>query len=222
LIYAQVYVKGKLILRTANTNSSLSRTISSIRLTSYLFERQNNLDAALALYEQNTRLSEAFYTPLQCLEVCFRNTLDIQMSNTYGLDWFHNEAAPLNNDARQAIAYTYAEIQRSRPIQQGDIIAELKFSFWVSLLGPSYDSTLWRKALYRGFQTGSGQKRRDVHGRFNSLRRFRNRVAHHEPIFNRDPTQKYQEIIEAIGWMCRDTRAWTEHHSRVVAVIAAH
>jgi outer membrane immunogenic protein len=28
----------------------------------------------------------------------------------------------------------------------------------------------------------------------------------------------HKEIIEAIDWMCRDTAAWTLHHSRVPAV----
>jgi hypothetical protein len=61
-------------------------------------------------------------------------------------------------------------------------------------------------------------KRADVHGRFNAVRRFRNRIAHPEPIFHRDVKQTHDEIIDAIGWMCRDTAAWTEHHSRFMAV----
>ena len=86
-------------MRTEIINASLNRTISSVRLTRYLSETNSDLDTALNLYEYNTRLSEAFYTPLQCLEICFRNTLDIQMINAYGVDWFQNGHAPLNNEA---------------------------------------------------------------------------------------------------------------------------
>jgi hypothetical protein len=39
-------------------------------------------------------------------------------------------------------------------------------------------------------------------------------VAHHEPIFHRQLIQIHDEIIEAIGWMCRETAAWAHHHSR--------
>jgi len=213
-------MKGKLILRTEAINASLTRTISSVRLTRYLSENNDDLGKALNLYERNTRLSEAFYTPLQCLEVCLRNTVDIQMINAYGVDWFQNGCAPLSNDARRAIYEAYQEIKKDPPIPAGDVVAELKFSFWVGLLGPGYDATLWRKALYKGFQVGKGQKRSDVHRRLNALRRFRNRVAHHEPIFIRDLKATHDEIIEAIGWMCLDTKAWASHHSRVPQVLA--
>jgi hypothetical protein len=30
--------------------------------------------------------------------------------------------------------------------------------------------------------------------------------------------QLHDEIIEAIGWTCRDTAAWAAHHSRFPAV----
>lgn len=141
------------------------------------------------------------------------------MTKAYGVDWFQNGNAPLNNDARRVIQEAYHEIKKPNPIPAGDVVAELKFSFWVSLLGPGYDSSLWRKALYKGFQTGTGKKRSDVHGRLNSIRRFRNRVAHHEPIFHRELGETHAEIIEAIGWMCNDTKQWAEHHSRVPDVL---
>lgn len=95
----------------------------------------------------------------------------------------------------------------------GDVIAELKFAFWVSLLGRSYDATLWRQCLHKGFQSGRGRRRSDVHGRLNAIRRFRNRVAHHEPIYDK-AMQMHGEIIEAIGWMCLDTQQWTIGMSR--------
>lgn len=117
------------------------------------------------------------------------------------------------------IADSYRDISKIPPIPAGDVVAELKFAFWVGLLGKQYDTTLWRTALYKGFQKGAGRKRSDVHGRFNMLRRFRNRVAHHEPIFKRDLILIHDEIVEAIGWMCADTVAWTAHHSRAVTVI---
>ncbi|MGQ0484250.1 MAG: Abi family protein [Hyphomicrobiales bacterium] len=206
-------------MRNAIINAALERTITRERLDKYLIETHGDLDAALALYERNTKLSEAFYTPLQCLEICLRNTLNTCMSNVYGKDWFRNGNAPLNHDAQIAILDAYREVSKPEPIPIGDVVAELKFSFWVGLMGPRYDATLWRKALYRGFQVTGCKKRSEVHGRFNALRRFRNRIAHHEPIFHRDLSADHDEIIEAIGWMCSDTKAWAAYHSRVPQVI---
>lgn len=208
-------------MRTPAINAALEVTISRVRLTRYLVENNNDLDLALGVYERNTRLSEAFYTSLQSCEVALRNTISIQMSNVYGVDWFQNGNAPLNHVARDMILGAQRELQHLDPIPPGALIAELKFAFWVSLLAIQYDATLWRGAIYRGFQKGAGRNRTIVHGRFNMIRRFRNRIAHHEPIYHRNLTQTHAEILEAIGWICPDTRAWTAHHSRALAVIQA-
>lgn len=202
-------------MRTAATNAELERTISRERLAKYLDAERLDLDAALELYERNTRLSEAFYTPLQSVEVCLRNCIHEQMADRYGRDWYRNGQAPLGDDARRMIADVVDELIKSgKDIGTGQVVAELKFAFWVGLLGPRYDATLWRTVLYRAFRTEGGKPRSVVHGRFNAIRRFRNRVAHHEPIFDRPLVDIHGEIIEAIRWMSRETARWAEGQSR--------
>lgn len=203
-------------MRTAEVNEVLKITISIKRLDKYLTAMNGDLDTALKLYEENTRLSEAFYTPLQCLEVCLRNTLNYRLCETYGSDWPVNGKTPLEQGSQLTIKETVESLEKDGYDYDTDsLVAELNFGFWVSLLGKPYDSTLWRQTLYKGFQAkGGGQKRSDVHGRFNALRRFRNRVAHHEPIFHRPLAQLHSETIEAIGWMCKSTSAWAAFHSR--------
>jgi hypothetical protein len=111
--------------------------------------------------------------------------------------------------------------QSRKAITLGAVVAELSFGFWVSLLGPRYDATLWRASLYRAFRENGARMKRDrVHGRFNALRRFRNRIAHHEPIFLNNLANTHAEIIEATNWMCSDTAAWTLHISRFAIVFA--
>ncbi|WP_292899920.1 MULTISPECIES: hypothetical protein [unclassified Nitratireductor] len=197
-------------LRTAAINQSLQRTISRARLGKYLVATDENLDAAIGLYERNTRLSEALYTTLQGLEICLRNSIDYEMSAVYGCDWLTNGKPPLQQDAHMAIQDAIAKLGNPK---QGDIVAELKFSFWVGLLAQRYDASLWRNALHKGFKAKTGKKRKDVHGRMNALRRFRNRVAHHEPIFG-SALQMHAEALEAIEWMCLDTHAWVSACSR--------
>lgn len=213
-------------MRTTETNLALEKTISIKRLDKYLAAMGGDLDKSLKLYEENTRLAEAFYTPLQCLEVCLRNTLNLRLSTTFGADWLTNDKPSLEDGAKLAIVNTIADLQKNdHDSSPDDVVAELNFGFWVGLMGPSYDATLWRQTLYKGFTaTGGGQKRTTVHRRFNALRRFRNRVAHHEPIFHRPLEQLHSEIIEGIGWMCRHTSAWALHHSRYeqVATMASN
>lgn len=208
-------------MRSLQINRSLERTLSRERLNKYLAETEQNLDTAIKLYEVNTRISEAFYTPLQCLEICFRNTIHREMSGVYGEDWLTAAATPLAPDSRRMIGEATRQLRSGgKPLSPGSVVAELKFAFWVGLLRRHYDASIWRTAIYRVFLPGDGKRRDFVHGRFNAIRRFRNRIAHHEPIFNREPSKTHSEIIEAIGWMCKDTAAWAAHNSRVPAVIA--
>lgn len=204
-------------MRTPAINAKLERTLSRERLTKYLAESGNDLNASLSLYERNTRLSEAMYSPLQSLEVCLRNSISHEMRLAYGADWLTNGNVPFAANAQRMITDAAAECGHG--YTPSDLVAELKFSFWVGLTGPGYDATLWRSALYKAFGAQGSKKRARVNGRLNALRRFRNRVAHHEPVFG-TANQLHVECIETIGWMCPDTQAWASHHSRFIAVYA--
>lgn len=206
-------------MRNPTINAALEVFLSRERLEKYLEAAGGDLDRALTLYERNTRLSEAFYTPLQCLEICLRNGLHRQMVARYGQDWLQAGTAPLAHDAVEQVGQVTAGIDPGL-CTPGKIVAELRFGFWVGLMGPRYDASLWRQALYKAFLAGGGLPRKVVHGRFNALRRLRNRVAHHEPIFDRPTEQFHREIIEAISWMNRDAAAWARHQSRFAAVYA--
>lgn len=201
-------------MRTPAINDALVKTLTTQRLQKYLIASNNNLDNALKLYEENIKLSESFYTPLQCVEVCLRNSIHQQLAQTYGNDWSQNGAPGFNADSQSMIGDAlFGLAGGGSPPDSNDVVAELKFAFWVGLLGTHYDSSLWRRCLYRAFPNAR-RPRRDVHSRFNAIRRFRNRVMHHEPVYHRPLQQLHDEIIEAIGWMCSDTSAWCAHHSR--------
>ncbi len=210
--------------RTPDNNTKLERFLSTERLKSYYDATKNCLDSALSLYEYNARLSEAFYIPLQCFEISFRNAINHQLSDSYGADWIFTQRPPFAQNTRQSVKKAINELQRrkGKSLTAGHIVAELKLAFWVSLLARRYDSTLWRQSLYRAFLVGGSKSRTVIHGRANALRRFRNRVAHHEPIFNRDTEKTHQEIIEIIGWVCADTAKWTDSQSRFQEVFKTH
>lgn len=143
------------------------------------------------------------------------------MENAYGEEWFQNGQSPLGSDSLRMILDAKEELQKGRgPITPGAVIAELKFAFWVGLVGPGYDNTLWRGHLYKAFLNGGGKPRREVHMRLNAIRRFRNRIAHHEPIFQKDIQTMHNEIIGSIRWMCTHTAAWANYHSRFTEVFA--
>lgn len=210
-------------MRSAELSAALTRTLSRDRLSKYLAASGDDIHQALIHYERNTALSESFYTPLQAVEVCVRNCMNAQLCRQYGDQWFIDPRIPLDPDGLLRLADARKALEKGRyVITQGAMVAELSFGFWVSLLGPRYDATLWRNALYRAFAEGGRGIRRDrVHGRFNMIRRFRNRIAHHEPIFLQDLPGRHREIVEAISWMCPFTATWALSQSRFETVYAA-
>ena len=72
-----------------------------------------------------------------------------------------------------------------------------------------YERTLWRLAPCRAFP---GRRRRTVHRSLDRLRQLRNRIAHREPIFDRDRREDYENLPEAVGWILADVRTWIEAH----------
>lgn len=81
-----------------------------------------------------------------------------------------------------------------------DVVAALDFAFWTQLFNPDLEPVLYSKGLYRAFPHVSpvrNAQRRAIAGRFNSIRLFRNRIMHYEPLLNRDLLHDLNNIIEA-------------------------
>jgi len=165
------------------------------------------------LYERNTELSEALYSVLQGLEIALRNSIHNVMSAQHGrADWYDHVV--LQAVERGRIADARVMIQQSgRPVTPGRMVAELTFGFWVALTAKDYATLLWIPYLHRAFpqkRLGHGV----VHHRLNNIRKLRNRVAHHECILDRNLENDYVEIVETIGWICKDTALWVRETTR--------
>ncbi len=79
---------------------------------------------------------------------------------------------------------------------------------------------LWRPALRSAFPHAARISRKKVHAPLNFLRAFRNRIAHHEPIFSRHLKKDYQSVLEITSWIAPYKRDWIVAHSRVPEVLA--
>lgn len=85
-----------------------------------------------------------------------------------------------------------------------DIVAELSFGFWTSLLSNNrhsqYDRRLWVPYLHRAFPLYRG-RRRDLHDKLEAMRLLRNRIMHHEPIHHRDLAADRRKVYELMGYL---------------------
>ncbi len=91
------------------------------------------------------------------------------------------------------------------------MVAELSFGFWTGLTGPKY-ADLWRNQLVKTFSHRPVQ-RAEVQTRLNSIRKLRNRVAHHEPILSRPLQKDMNQIFDTISWMSPVTARWVRSNS---------
>lgn len=210
----------------------IERSLSPERFARYLRATHGSREAAVHLYTWNTAVSAAFYGPLQGLEVALRNAMHSRLSAAYGPEWYDNPAVGLDQGATKQIADAKRKLQGKYDVDAPHIVASLSFGFWVALLGrggkldhsetkANYEMTLWRPALRAAFAAATPLKRRDAHMPLDYLRTLRNRIAHHEPIFERHLEMDHASILQIAGWLSPSSRDWIAHHSRVPALLSA-
>lgn len=204
----------------------LGSIVSPTRLQAYrLATDRDDLDA-LARYLWNMALSEALYPSLQNMEIALRNSLQQAVGRTlHDPQWLTATPSVLRpaHQDRVTEAVRYLGKRKKSP-DVGRIVAELNFGFWVSLFNKEYEP-LWRRpglipAAFPAIpRDTSGRHRRKVRNRhalsirLNRILELRNRVFHHEPIWNWPrPTlvDQHAEVIEMLAWInptLRDTVA---------------
>ncbi|MEU8070498.1 MULTISPECIES: hypothetical protein [unclassified Micromonospora] len=185
----------------------IRRSFSVARMRPYVEAVAGDHDQAVALYWWNIEISAAFYGPLHCLEIALRNALHRRLASHYDRpDWW--AVAPLTEHGsrlvREAADKCRRRFGRRGVLAPGadDVVAELSFGFWVSLLsnrpGSRYDRLLWVPALNQAFPGYSGSRGR-LHESFETMRLLRNRIMHHEPIHHRDLAADHRRLYQLLA-----------------------
>ncbi len=161
---------------------------------------------AIAKYCWNLELSEALLPCLHAAEISLRNGIHRAMVAKYlpastphfpngehPDEWWFNCSTKLGDilDSRD-----YEQVQRaSDKVREGNkrlttprVVAELSFGFWVDLLNKEYETTVVRPLLGSTFRKLTQGERSQVWLKrtFSEFRDLRNRVSHHEPIYQRE------------------------------------
>jgi hypothetical protein len=192
---------------TPTNLAELEIRLSDDRLKPYRMSVGGDNERAIRLYEQNTLLAESLYGILQGLEVALRNSIHARLSAGFGrTDWWN--AVQLKTEQAMMLRSAEESLQRAgKPLEASRIVAELSFGFWTGLTGPRY-SDLWRDHLVKIFPRRPLQ-RADVQLRLNSIRKLRNRIAHHEPILFGGQLQRYvNQIFDTLSWISPVTARW--------------
>ncbi|GAA4028799.1 Abi family protein [Allokutzneria multivorans] len=190
-------------------NTLLEQRLSAERLAPYRAACGGDLDAALALYEQNSRIGAAFWRTLGHVEVLVRNTVHAALQDWSGrADWYVPLAGLLTEKARKDVITARERLVRNGHVDTpGRVVTELSFGFWRYLLAARYERTLWLPCLRGAFPHLTGM-RKDVHDKLAGLHELRNRIAHHEPVHNRPLRRLRADALVVAGWICPSSRAW--------------
>jgi len=156
-------------------------------------------------------LAESLYGILQGLEIALRNSIHALLSVGFSRpDWWN--AFHLQPEQAMMLRSAEESLQRvGKPLEACRIVAELSFGFWTGLTGPRY-SDLWRNHLVKIFPRRPVQ-RADVQLRLNSIRKLRNRIAHHEPILGRPLQKDVNQIFDALSWISPVTARWVRSNN---------
>lgn len=222
LLYSGCIFVSSYFRLDSRLETEIERVIGPDRFGLYIAEA-GNLSDALRLYSWNAAIAGAFLGPISMVEVALRNAISRELRAAFGPIWY-DDSAFLALDAtprtRNNIDTSKRRIARAVParrITEGRVVAEMYLSFWVYLLRPALNRTLW-PALRPAFK--SYTHRKTVVRYLEPLIPFRNRVAHHEPIFNRRPVDMYDGLLVLANMLSDDLAGWIEHHARIRDVLA--
>lgn len=199
--------------------AALERALSAQRLRAYSLPADRDETDGVARYLWNVALVCAIQPVLQALEVTFRNEISRVAGKLTAGRRFSYDRIPSWLDARPTMLLDHEarKVENAkkqlgtdaRSQTEGHLVAKLDFGFWVALCRETYADwrgdgpRLWPRALDLAFRMrpGSVRTQRDVHQRFDLIRQYRNRVAHHEPIWDRDYLGMHECVVESLAWM---------------------
>ena len=189
--------------------NQLQIAISDTRLATYT---GNSHSRTYGAYAWNIAICESLYPAIHCVEVTLRNSIHGAAANLFGDQyWFRSHLAP---GEQAGLSRLTQDLRRRRtPVEVGDFVSGFTFGFWVNLFNANYEQSLWPQ-LIRPVFPGVPRRQRarsQLFHRLDTIRRLRNRVFHHEPIWHwTDLAEQHELIIETIDWINPEMRQFVE------------
>lgn len=197
-------------------DAEVQATLSAPRMSTYLAEAQGDARRALALYGWNARISSALMLPTHFVEVATRNAVSDALTNVYGPGWPWNSAfrGSLPSPSRGYNPRRNLEAECQRQPTEGKIIAELKFVFWQNMFTTRHDGRVWNNEVMVRFPNSNeptpATLRSRIYHDLEVIRRLRNRLAHHEPIFARNLTDDLCTLLDLVSLRSTETANWVK------------
>ena len=90
------------------------------------------------------------------------------------------------------MAQKFRREQRNRTLLQDDLVSRMSFGFWCAFFHRRYDPILWQRshAIISVFPNLPREQRtrKFIEPLLRNIKELRNRIAHHEPVWNMAPS----------------------------------
>ncbi|MCA6951890.1 hypothetical protein [Pectobacterium polaris] len=184
-------------------------------------------EKALKLYMWNAQISAAFFVPLHVCEVLTRNAISEVIEAVYGDRWpwsiGFERSLPIPIHGYKPKDDLISG-RRNQPTT-GKVIPELKFVFWQKMLTGRFDTRLWNNHILTAFPyavaqgLSAAQLRQNLYNDLETVRKLRNRIAHHEPIINRNLLDDFATIKRIIAYRCEHSVEWMQNNQMLLPLL---
>ena len=185
------------------THNVFENVISKPRLDSYKhYFKTKDVDEAIGLYMWNCELSACFSVLLSFFEIALRNNIHYAMSHYYSygqngnIHWY-DKMPNLSDKQKSKVDEIRKEKKRGKIVLRipapnpDEIVSRVTFGFWSDVLGkiePKYANQVLSKVFPSHPLSCSNQwnikaKKTAAIEFIYELNDFRNRIAHHEPLW---------------------------------------
>ena len=211
--------------------------LSSQRIDRYRIAASTNKGKAITLYKANLRIAQSFHPLLGVLEVILRNCINSVLTSHFSdTDWIINQKAGfmadpsltyldrstgkhvINDFLKASVEKSERKFKRHKVrVTSSKIIADQSFGFWTDLFEAHHYRLLLGRPIQVFGHLPSGYGRSNVCDKLHTIRQFRNRINHNEPVcFNGaviDFTyaeEVYDAIMEILTWIDPELIKWTK------------
>lgn len=207
----------------------LARWITQPRFDEYLVAANHDAEAARELYEWNVSVSAAFFELIAHVEVVLRNAVDtilkpLEVSESARVEhrqgwWFASPTFLTDHDLNFHHTARKHLGGKAEGATRDKVFASMTFGIWDAVFGPSYEQLFRRHLVYAFPHRSAGFKRETVQKNVLALRNLRNRIAHHQAIFDQPLEERFEQAMDLLRWIDPSLEGWVLGVCRVPALL---
>lgn len=211
--------------------------LSVPRFDAYMSVCGDDVATALALYEWNISLCQVLLKDLSHFEVALRNAYDRALDGYWhgSAHWLFDNDSPVRRPImRRNAGGNTVDVNRlnrkqiqiatgslSQPATPDCVVSNLTLGFWAHMTDRSHERDLWIPVIHCVWPRGTNRK--DLHRKIQSVNALRNRVAHHEHLFNPgdadlSPARVDEMVVGLFRELCPEAAEWAYMNSGMTPV----